>query len=136
MFNFLELIVRWFLIIFLGLYFLMCFVFRVNDTNLAMGSSAIFAGIMSIIITTLLRASDTMCPKCNKKFAMKEISRKTVDSRITTIDIDRKIKNSKGEVIRTYTEAVPATRYFYDCVDECKFCGHKHNVRRDKIVRD
>ena len=79
---------------------------------------------------------NTACPKCGKKLAMKEISRKTVSSYATTVDVERKVKNNKGEVIRTYTEAVPATHYTYDCIDECKFCGHRQEVRREATYRD
>ena len=34
------------------------------------------------------------------------------------------------------TEAVPATRYFYDCVDECKYCGYQRDVRRSTTERN
>lgn len=135
MFDFLKLLGSLFLILFLGLYLLMVMAFHV-DSDLAMGVSAVVAAIISIVASTMLKASDTKCPKCGKAFGMKEISRKTVGRHATTVDVERKVKNSKGEVVRTYTEAVPATQYFYDCVDECKFCGHRRDVQRNETVRD
>lgn len=78
----------------------------------------------------------TACPKCGKKLSMKEISRKVVSSYATTKDIEREVKNNKGEVIRTYYEAVPATCYVHDCIDECKFCGYQQTVQRSETYRD
>ena len=92
--------------------------------------------VIAIIITILMKGKASKCPKCGKTFGMKEISCKTVGSRATTMDVERKVKNNKGEVIRTYTESVPATQYIYDCVDECKFCGHRQEVRREATYRD
>lgn len=92
--------------------------------------------VIAIIIICVFTGTTTKCPKCGKAFGMKEISRKTAGRHATTVDVERKAKNSKGEVVRTYTEAVPATQYFYDCVDECKFCGHRRDVRRNETVRD
>ena len=92
--------------------------------------------VIAIIITILMKGKASKCPKCGKTFGMKEISCKTVGSRATTMDVERKVKNNKGEVIRTYTESVPATQYIYDCVDECKFCGHRQEVQRQATYRD
>ena len=92
--------------------------------------------VIAIIITVLMKGNASKCPKCGKIFGMKEISRKTVGSRATTMDIKREVKNSKGEVVRTYYESVPATQYIYDCVDECKFCGHRRDVKREATYRD
>lgn len=78
----------------------------------------------------------TACPKCGKTLSMREISRKVVSSYATTKDIQREVKNNKGEVIRTYYEAVPATCYVHDCIDECKFCGYQQKVQRSETYRD
>ena len=124
-----------FFVLFIVMYLVLCMAFHVDDDT-AIIVSANASAVISIIVTTLLKASDTKCPKCGKAFGMKEISRKTVGSRATTMDVERKVKNNKGEVIRTYTESVPATQYIYDCVDECKFCGHRQEVRREATYRD
>lgn len=98
----------------------------------------IFISIVAIGIALFvyIRGRLTKCPECGKKFAMIEISRKTVDSRSTTMDIERQVKDSKGNVIRTYLEAVPATKFYYDCVDECKYCGYRRRVSREATYRD
>ena len=82
------------------------------------GGGILFVVVLFIGMGIKGAIDNTACPKCGKKLAMKEISRKTVGSRATTMDVERKVKNNKGEVIRTYTESVPATQYIYDCVDE------------------
>lgn len=92
--------------------------------------------VIAIIIACLFKGSESKCPKCGKAFGMKEISREFSNSRATTMDVERKVKNNKGEVIRTYTETVPATMYFYDCVDECTYCGHRCEVKRHTTTRD
>ena len=88
--------------------------------------------VIAIIIVVLMKGKASKCPKCGKTFGMEEISRRLVESRASTMDVERRVKNDKGEVIRRYTETVPATIYTYDCVDECKFCGHRQEVRREK----
>ena len=124
-----------FFILFIVMYLVLCMAFHLDaDTSITV--SAIASAVISIVVTTLLKASDTKCPKCGKAFGMKEISRKSAGSRATTIDVKREVKNSKGEVTRTYYESVPATQYFFDCVDECKFCGHRQDVTRSNTVRD
>ena len=93
--------------------------------------------ILEVVVFSIYNAiRKSACPKCGKKFSMKEISRKEISSYATTMDVERKVTNNKGEVIRTYTEAVPATHYTYDCVDECKFCGFRRDVRREATYRD
>ena len=105
--------------------------------NPDVGGACILAAVIFIVGLCIKRAIDnTACPKCGKKLSMKEISRKTTGSCATTMDVRREVKNSKGEVIRTYYEAVPATKYYYDCVDECKFCGHRRYVKREATYRD
>ena len=117
------------------MYLVLCMAFHVDvDTSITV--SAIASAVIPIDVTTLFKASDTKCQKCGKAFGMKEISRKNASSRATTVDVKREVKNSKGEVTRTYYESVPATQYFYDCVDECKFCGHRQEVQRQATYRD
>ena len=115
--------------------------FAVIGLGIALDLGAVGTGILAAVIfivgLCIKGAIDnTACPKCGKKLSMKEISRKTTGSYATTMDVRREVKNSKGEVIRTYYEAVPATKYYYDCVDECKFCGHRQEVRRQSTLRD
>ena len=100
------------------------------------GGGILFVVVLFIGMSIKGAIDNTACPKCGKKLSMKEISRKTTGSYATTMDIRREVKNSKGEVIRTYYEAVPATKYYYDCVDECKFCGHRRDVKREATYRD
>jgi hypothetical protein len=116
-------------------------VLAVIGIGLALDLGAVGTGILVVVIFIVglcikCAIDNTACPQCGKKFAMKEISRQLVGSRATTMDVTRRVKNSKGEVIRTYTEAVLATLYTYDCIDECRFCGHRQEVRREKKERD
>ena len=91
---------------------------------------------MLIVFLIFNYVKNSACPKCGKKLSMREISRKITRTYATTIDVKREIKNTKGDVVRTYYEAVPATKYYYDCVDECKFCGYRRNVERSATYRD
>ncbi len=78
----------------------------------------------------------SLCPRCGKAFSMKETSRKIISSYATTMKIQQQIKNASGEVVGTCKQTVPATRYLYDCVDECIFCGHRREVRRKAKYND
>ena len=111
-------------------------IFGWEMSSAALWTCIIILTILFTFLYYLFKGKAEACPKCGKSFAMKEISRKTVGSRATTMDVERKVKNNKGEVIRTYTESVPATQYIYDCVDECKFCGHRRDVQRQATYRD
>ena len=92
--------------------------------------------VLAVIIVIVTKSISEKCPKCGKGLAMKEISRKVAKTFETTMDVERQVKsNTTGKVIRTYTESVPATKFIYDCVDRCKFCGHTQNVKRENIVR-
>ena len=75
------------------------------------------------------------CEKCGKAFSMHEISKKSIGSFETTMDVTRQVKNSTGETISTYEESVPATCYIYECIDECKYCGYQKIVKRNKTYR-
>lgn len=101
-----------------------------------LGTGILFVVVLFVGMGIKGAIDNTACPKCGKKLSMKEISRKTVATYATTMDIERKVRNNRNEVVRTYTEAVPATRYIYQCVDECKFCGHRQEVRRQSTLRD
>lgn len=76
------------------------------------------------------------CPNCGRLFSMKEIERKLDHTYSTTIDIEQEIKNNKGEKTGTYKQAVPATAYVHNCIDECKYCGFKKEVKRTNTYRD
>lgn len=96
----------------------------------------IVAVLIAIVLFFRWRAiRGTACPKCGKMFAMKEISRERASTSATTVDVERKVRDRNGKVIRTYTEAVPATRFVYDCVDECKYCGRRREVQREYTLR-
>lgn len=92
--------------------------------------------ILGIVVLIKRAIDNTACPKCGKKFSMKEINRKIVAEYATTKDVEQKIRNKKGEVTGTYTQTVPATTYIFDCIDECKFCGHRREVQRSATYRD
>ena len=100
------------------------------------GTLIVFVVVALIGLRIKIAVDNTVCPKCGKKFAMNEVSRKTVNSCATTIDIEQKIRNTRGVVTGTYTQPVPATRYVYACVDECKFCKHQQEVTREATYRD
>ena len=109
--------------------------------NWEMTKAAVYICMFIIIAICMVvyynfKGNSEGCPKCGKKFAMKEISRKTVGSEATTMDVKQEIRNKKGEVTGTYTQTVPATRFIHDCVDECKYCGFRREVQRDTVYKD
>ena len=91
----------------------------------------IYVYVFYLLIGYLMR-----CPKCRRLFAMHEVGRRLVREYASTMDVRREVRNRKGEVIRTYTEAVPATRHVYECIDTCKYCGYQRKVRREDQSRD
>ena len=92
--------------------------------------------ILATVICVLYFGLTSRCPKCKKWFAMKEIKREFVDSEFTTVDVERELKNNENKVVGRYNEAVPATRYYYKCVDKCKYCKYRRNVKRQETKRD
>lgn len=56
---------------------------------------------------------------------MKKIGTECIDEKPTVIIEKREMKNSKGEVIRSWDESVPATTYYYRTHRKCKYCGYK-----------
>lgn len=112
--------------------------YKLLDLEITTASSWIIISVLTVSIGSvlyLIKGKSEACPKCGKTFAMKEISRKTIGRRDTTVDIEREVKNARGEVVRRYKEAVPATKYTYKCVDECKFCGCSREVERYETIR-
>lgn len=95
----------------------------------------LFCMVIAIMVAMLIVRAGA-CPECRRAFAMKEISSHLIDEYRTTVDVQRTVKNGKGEVIRRYTEAVPATKCVYDCVDECRYCKYQRNVTRQQILQD
>lgn len=92
--------------------------------------------IVYTLLLFLIKGIVERCPECHRLSAMKEISRCTIGEYPTTMDVKREVKNRKGEVVRTYYEAVPATRYVYECIDQCKWCGYRRKARRESTTRD
>lgn len=83
-----------------------------------------------VIVVMVFRFVNTnSCEKCGKKMCMNQIEVKTVEKYATTMDVDRQIKNNRGEVIREYKETVPAITHIYDSTLECKYCGYRKVVR-------
>lgn len=92
--------------------------------------------ILSFALSFARSFVGTSCPKCGKKRALVEISRKTVETYETTMDVEQDIRNEYGERKGSYVQSVPATKYIYECVDECKYCGYQTKVRRQETRRD
>lgn len=111
-------------------------VFDIEMTKTACYISMFIIVAICMVVYHNFKGNSEGCPKCGKKFAMKEISRKTVGSEATTMDVKQEIRNKKGEVTGTYTQTVPATRFIHDCVDECKYCGFRREVQRDTAYKD
>ena len=113
--------------------------FEIADLNVSREASIACVVAFTIVYTFLLyliKGIIERCPECRCLYAMKEIRRHTVGEHVTTVDVRREVRNRKGEVVRTYYEAVPATRYVYACIDECKYCGYRRNVQRELTCRD
>ena len=106
----------------------------VLDENVVHGIMLIIAALIGFLF--IKKAIDkTACPKCSKKFSMKEISRETIHTFDTTMDVEHTIRNKKGEMTGSYTQTVPATKYIYKCIDECRFCGYQQEIQRQATYR-
>lgn len=104
-----------------------------------MVSSAVIVitiAVIYIIIRVLARGYEEKCPKCGKLFAMKEIEREHVSSYSTTIDVEQEIKDKDGKKSGSYTQAVPATTYVYNCIEQCKYYQFKRTVQKKETYRD
>lgn len=86
----------------------------------------IFIGILGLIwlyvIYKIYRYR--RCPNCNRWNKLRLIREEVVDAIATSITEERKMKNSRGEVVQTYEVDVPATRYEILKTYKCKRCGH------------
>ena len=95
-----------------------------------------FIAILVIGCIVFFKGLSSRCPKCKKLFAMQEIQRQLTGTRATTIDVDQNIKNRYGETTGKYTQAVPATEYYYDVLRECRCCGARYRYNERKTTRD
>lgn len=86
----------------------------------------IFIGILCVIglyvIYKIYRYR--RCPNCNRWNQLRLIREEIVDTMATSLTEERKMKNRKGEVVRTYEVDVPATKYEILKTYKCKRCGH------------
>ncbi len=65
------------------------------------------------------------CDGCKKWNAMKKIGTECIDEKPSVITKKREMKNSKGEVVRTWEESIPATIYYYRTHRKCKHCSYR-----------
>ncbi len=88
--------------------------------------TSIWVVVIGIIFLWITRSRyKKKCYSCKKWNAMKKISTKCIDEKPSVIYKKREIKNSKGEVLKTWTDSVPATIYYYQIHRKCKHCGHE-----------
>jgi len=90
----------------------------------------IILGIISISIAVYLY--NRRCNRCGKWNVMESIGSELVDEKASTITKTEKVKNSRGEVIRTKERFVPATVYTYHHHRKCKQCGYKDIIVKTK----
>ncbi|MDR1793638.1 MAG: hypothetical protein LBR36_09440 [Bacteroidales bacterium] len=63
---------------------------------------------------------------------MKNQYKECIDEKQSHVTKTREQRNSRGEVISTWKEAVPATVYTYHVHRQCKHCGYKDIVVKTK----
>ena len=95
---------------------------------------AIVVGIIFLWITQY--RYKRKCDSCKKWNAMRKTSKECVDEKPTGITEERKMKNSKGEVIRTWEESVPATVYYYRTHRKCKHCGYRDYLTSSETAKN
>lgn len=92
--------------------------------------------VLFILLFYLIKGVITRCPKCKKRSSMKEIERTLINSYETTMKDTTYEKNMYGKPTgKKYERIVPATRYIYECTDECIHCGFQRKVRREETRR-
>jgi len=94
----------------------------------------IVLGLIFILITRY--RYKRKCDSCKKWNAMRKTRKECVDEKPTVIIEERKMKNSKGEVIRTWEDSVPATIYYYRTHRKCKHCGYKDYLTSSETVKN
>ena len=70
------------------------------------------------------------CPHCKKAWALQYNKKIERDHKPCSKQVERKIKDKQGNVIGSTTEKVYGTRYYYDVIYKCKYCGKE--VKRSK----
>lgn len=88
--------------------------------------------IVFVIIPILAYRASMHCSNC-KKYGMEQIDKKEVDRYSTTKRVTEKVRNKKGEVIRTVEKEVPATKIIYSCTFKCKYCGFEEKRKKDEV---
>ena len=76
------------------------------------------------------------CPDCHGWNQLRLVEKEIVDEKPTSVTEERQMKNSKGEVIRTYEVEVPATRYEILKTYRCKNCGSEFETTSYKVVKN
>jgi hypothetical protein len=67
---------------------------------------------------------------------MKTVNKECVDRMQSSVTETRNMKNSKGEIIRTWEVDVPATTYTYHRHRKCKYCGYRDYVTETKTSKN
>jgi hypothetical protein len=103
----------------------------ISNTNTKSKSKWLYwiLGIGSVIIgfIIIMKRYNNKCDECGKWGSLKIIKTETVEKIPSTIikTLNERVKNSKGETIRTKTKeiAVPATKYKYKVYRQCVNCN-------------
>lgn len=94
----------------------------------------IVIGIVLVLLVGFLimayRAS-LHCDKC-KKLGMEQVKKEEIDRYTTTKRVTEKVRNKKGEVIRTIDKTVPVTKIVYSCTFKCKYCGYEEKRKKEE----
>lgn len=90
----------------------------------------IIVAIFILIVAFFIMLS-RRCPNC-KKIQLEFKKSVEIDRYNTTKRVEEKVKNAKGETIKTVERIVPITKAIYENYYECKNCGHIVIKRQEK----
>ena len=87
--------------------------------------------LIFVVLPILAYRASLHCDKC-KKLGMEQIKKEEVDRYNTTKRVTEKVRNKKGEVIRTIDKDIPVTKIVYSCTFKCKYCGYEEKRKKEE----
>lgn len=95
-------------------------------------SPIIILGIVFLILYIIYIRYKKKCKRCGKWYAMEITDEEVVDRVSAAVKKTTKVRNSKGETIRTNEVYIPATKTKYLVTETCKFCGYEEQYYKSE----